>query len=340
MRSAAVAATDSRNPPRRFAADPLTSQDLTLPHSGWRKIGDYDELDGSATVQGNAWTHCSQANVRPLQGTRIDPTPAGMDPLQQTENDIVVVNSVTDTAGSSCKLHITRSGRLFAFATRVSDDADSGGASVPFQGVADNNVGGLQMPSDVTWADFQLKNPEISYEMRSTTCGTTGEMTYCSPELDGEGRVLSSLVETGYLYACAGSRVRTFPPLMATQASSNGAVVCDQDRDTRIHFTSTQDDIASAPSSVCEADMEAVTYNAEPDSYICPDQTSIPLGDRTRVWRGSIDDPAAENRVTTLRARGGLTRFFHLKAKAVKKFAEDSKTLSMTFTSATSLCQV
>ena len=161
MRSA-VAATDSRNPPRRFAANPLTSQDLTLPHSGWRKIGDYDELDGSATVQGNAWTHCSQANVRPLQGTRIDPTPAGMDPLQQTENDIVVVNSVTDTAGSSCKLHITRSGRLFAFATRVSDDADSGGASVPFQGVADNNVGGLQMPSDVTWADFQLKNPEIA----------------------------------------------------------------------------------------------------------------------------------------------------------------------------------
>lgn len=330
----AVAEDDTGNPPQRFAADPLTSQDLTLPHSGWRKIGIYDELDGTATVQGNAWSHCSQANVVPLQPTQMDPTPAGADPLQQTENYV----TVTGTTGSSCKLHITRSGRLFAFATRVSDDADAGGDSVPLQGQADNNMGGLQVPSDVTWADFQLKNPDISYEMRATTCGTTGDLTYCSPEIDTDGRVLSTLVETGHLYACAGSRVQTFPPLMATQSASNGVIVCDQDRDTRIHYTSAQDTIAPAPNSVCEADMEAIAYDEAPDSYICPGQTGIPQGDRTRVWKGSIDNSALENRVTTLRALAGQTRFFHLKAKAVKKFAEDSRTLSMTFTSATSLC--
>ena len=331
---------------RRFtAADPLTSTDLTLPHSGWVKVsqpgaGDYDELDRTATVQGNTWSHCSQANVVDLEATQLQPTAAGADPLQQLENDITVLDSTADTAGSSCKLHITRSGRLFVFSTRVSNDADGGGDAVPSQGPADNDVGGLQVPSDVTWADVQLKNPAVSYEMRATTCGTTGSQTYCSPEIDSDGRVMSSFVDVGYVYACAGSRVQTFPPLMQSQSDSNGVVVCDQDRDTRIHYTEAQDVIAPVPNSVCEADMEAAIYNAEPasGSYNCPNQVGVPNSERTKIWKGSIDTAQLRNRVVTLRSSGGTARFKHIKAKAVKKFAADSDTLSLTFASAGSLC--
>lgn len=336
--AASPMASDSSATARKFSADPLTTTDLNLPHSGWTKTNGFEQLDASASLQGNAWSHCSSDNVVDLVYDATNPTAPGADPLQQTDNNITIVDSTTDTVGSTCKLHLKRSGRLFVYATRVSNDADSGTSTIPVTGAADNDIGGLQVPSDVTWSDFELKNPDLTYELFASTCGTTGQNDYCSPSINGDGRVLDSIVGNSYMYACAGSRVQNTPPLRASQSNSNGAVVCDQDTDTRIHYTIAQDEIAPVPRSTCEADMEALDYSAVVESSSCPDQNGIRNQEKTRVWRGSITDDSVENRGTQLRSLPS-TRFHSVKAKAVKKFSADSKTLSLTFPAATSLCQ-
>jgi hypothetical protein len=61
------------------------------------------------------------------------------------------------------------------------------------------------------------------------------------------------------------------------------------------------------------------------------------FANRTAIWQGSINDNYYQNNAVLLQAKSS-SRFFQIKAKAVKKFAADSPTLTLTYTVAVDLC--
>lgn len=75
-----------------------------------------------------------------------------------------------------------------------------------------------------------------------------------------------------------------------------------------------------------------------PPSWLCPGQGNLPVEKKTKVWQGSIDGTNFDNRALLLQAQS-KSRFFQLKAKAVKKFASDSKMLTLTYQVAVDLCK-
>lgn len=309
---------------RKFTADSLTTTDLTLPNSGWYTAPDgFDRFTSTGNLNGNTWSHCdhTKGDIDPTDGKNHGKTP----PVK-LEN----IAGATGSTGSTCTLRLRQSGRLFAFATRVGVDVNN---------VADVDTGGLQVPSDVSWADYEIVQPTIEYETFSTACSTTGSIDYCSQPRDSKGRARTAIIGKGYVYLCAGTPLRgQSPPLNSGQMNSNGAVVCEQDKDTRIHYTRADGYIVSSPSSQCEANMETVQYDQPPtNGWVCPNQNGKPLWAKTMIWQGSITHPYYQNNAVLLQATSS-SRFFQIKAKAVKKFAGDSPMLTLTYTVAVDLC--
>jgi hypothetical protein len=249
---------------RTFSVNSLTSTDLTLPNSGWETKSDgFQQFDASGNLNGNTWSHCNHAlgTIDPNDGKNDGSTP----PKVPLEN----IAGTSKFGGSTCILRLRQSGRLFAFATRVGVDSSN---------IADTDTGGLQVPSDVSWADYDIVQPRIEYETYSTACSTTGSIDYCSQKRDSSGRARTAVIGKGYVYLCAGTPLAgQSPPLNSGQVNSNGVVVCEQDKDTRIQYTKADGYIVSTPSSQCEPDMETVQYHAPPASWVCPNQIGTPI---------------------------------------------------------------